>query len=118
MYKLVLLLLVFCQLAFGASTIFTSPKENAVYHHGDKIRFAWKDYSSKNESITLTLGRGGKAHHWHPYKDIAHFEKPFPNSFVWKVPKNTPAERYFLVITDDTRYQPFSNYFEIKSKKN
>ncbi|GAB5588691.1 hypothetical protein Unana1_03591 [Umbelopsis nana] len=98
----------------SADFAFTSPKANAVYHGGDKVRFAWQEYSSKNNTITLVLANQGKAHHWHPYKDIAVLHSPFPNSYTWKVPKGFKPDRYFLVITDDTPSQPFSEYFYIK----
>ncbi|KAG2175620.1 hypothetical protein INT43_001267 [Umbelopsis isabellina] len=93
---------------------FTSPKENAVYHTGDTVKFAWHDYTSKNESITLVLANQGKAHHWHPYKDIVQLHKPFPTSYDWHIPKGIAKQRYFLVITDDTGSQPFSPYFYVK----
>lgn len=78
-----------------------------------------------------------------PYKSIAELDRPFPNSYTWKIPTSFKADRYFLVskishrlwmctanyrmqmvancafilpqvITDDTPSQPFSNYFYIK----
>ncbi|CAM0137800.1 unnamed protein product [Umbelopsis sp. WA50703] len=93
---------------------FTSPKENAKYHIGETVKFAWHDYTSKNESITLVLANQGKAHHWHPYKDIAYLDEPFPTSYDWRIPEGIAKDRYFLVITDDTRSQPFSPYFYVE----
>ncbi|KAI9286036.1 hypothetical protein BC943DRAFT_359739 [Umbelopsis sp. AD052] len=98
----------------SADFAFTSPKENAVYHPGDKIKFAWHDYSTKNKTITLVLANQGKAHHWHPYKTLAHLRRPFPTSYIWHVPEDFNPDRYFLVITDSSRNQPFSEYFFIK----
>jgi hypothetical protein len=48
----------------SADFAFTMPKEIAVYNPGDKVKFAWHDYSSKNKTITLVLANKGKADHW------------------------------------------------------
>ncbi|CAO3672178.1 unnamed protein product [Umbelopsis vinacea] len=113
-FSVVAALLAVASIVSAADFAFTSPNANAVYHPGDKVIFAWHDYSSKNKTITLVLANQGKAHHWHPYKSIAELDRPFPNSYTWKIPTSFKADRYFLVITDDTPSQPFSNYFYIK----
>ncbi|KAG2184137.1 hypothetical protein INT44_009152 [Umbelopsis vinacea] len=97
----------------SADFAFTSPKENAVYHPGDKIKFAWHDYSTKNKTITLVLANQGKAHHWHPYKTLAHLRRPFPTSYIWHVPEDFNPDRYFLRLFG---HQIFSGYHRLFSQ--
>ncbi|KAI9286118.1 hypothetical protein BC943DRAFT_322575 [Umbelopsis sp. AD052] len=98
-------------LVSAAEFAFTEPKLNATYHPGDTVKIQWHDYDGTKPTASLWLGTGQRALHWHPYKIIANLTEPFPTSYTWSIPKNFKKQRYYLVITNQTPYQPKSDYF-------
>ncbi|KAH8550203.1 hypothetical protein BGW37DRAFT_76023 [Umbelopsis sp. PMI_123] len=105
------LILAAASLVSAADFGFTVPEANATYRTGDTVTIQWHDYDGTRPNASLWLGVGQKALHWHPYKIITNLTEPFPTSYTWSIPKNFKKQRYYLVITNETPYQPKSDYF-------